>query len=92
MKKYSDLSKLKTPSIIDPNPVRSELANLFRYEKKFQMERMHDPAEVLFSLINALHTYTFGMTLRFPIEDTCLPTCISHSHFWINLLEQTVIL
>jgi hypothetical protein len=73
--------------------VRRELAELFKPENKFKMKAMDDPTEVLFAILNAFHSYVFDVkSLRFSIDRPCDPQCLSHSLFWINILEQIVIL
>lgn len=86
-------NKSTTENIIDPFNLRRELSELFKGDNKFRLNSMDDPAELLFAILNAFHSYIFDVkSLRFSIERPCDPQCLSHSYFWINLLEQTVII
>jgi hypothetical protein len=76
---------------VDPFYVRKELSELFSSENKFQLQKMDDPVEVLFVILNCFHSYVFDVkTLKFPIDRPCNPNCLSHEFFWLNILEQTV--
>jgi hypothetical protein len=80
-------------NIRDLNPVnlRREFADLFHGDNKFQLQKTDDPGEVIFAILNALHSYVFDVkSLKFILDRHCNPSCLSHEHFWPNIIEQTV--
>jgi hypothetical protein len=94
IKKYEDIVKNDIVNTsIDIFCIRRELAELFRAENKFQLQKMDDPVEALFAILNSLHSYVFAVkSLKFIIDRPCNPNCLSHECFWFNMLEQTVCL
>jgi hypothetical protein len=74
---------------INPSHLRAELADLFKEDKKFQLNSMDDPVEALFVILNAFHSYAINAgSLKYIIDKPCNPNCLSHELFWINILEQ----
>jgi hypothetical protein len=72
--------------------IRKELAEMYRAEEKFQIQKTDDPVEALFAILNCLHSFVFDVkTLKFVIDKPCNPNCLSHELFWLNMLEQTVL-
>jgi hypothetical protein len=74
---------------IDPFELRKEFGLLYKEEGKFQMNKMNDPVDLLFAILNAFHSYsTNAKSLKYVIDQPCNPPCLAHSLFWINVLEQ----
>ena len=87
MDKFSKVSEQNR--FIDPNPLRAELAHLFKEDKRFKLNSMDDPVEAFFVILNAFHAFAHdASSLKYIFEKPCNPVCLSHSLFWVNILEQ----
>jgi hypothetical protein len=76
---------------LNPANLRREFSDLFHGDGKFQLQKIDDPGEVIFAILNSLHAYVFDVkSLKFILDRPCNPSCLSHEHFYPSILEQIV--
>lgn len=77
--------------VLDPKEFRNELAEFYKAEQKFEIEKMDDPVELFYALLRALHNHSLNhFSMKSPTEKPCNPPCPSHKSFWINIVEQDI--
>ncbi len=85
---YQYMSEYNYNKSLDISVFRKSLAQLFYKDHKFQVGEMDDSAEVLVSVLKAIHNYNKSINLSKDDDSWCNPLCPSHNTFHISLLEQ----
>lgn len=88
MKTYQYFSEFNCNKTLDISAFRISLAHLFDKDNKFQVGQMDDSAEVLVSVLKAVHNYKKSINLSKEDDTLCNPVCPSHNTFYISLIEQ----
>lgn len=78
--------------VVDPRNFRKELAKFFETENRFKIQTNDDPIELLFFIINCLHSYSIkAFSLKNKSGIKCKPDCVAHKNIWLELVEEHVI-
>ena len=70
---------------IDINRFKQNLSTEFQNRRKFLVEQPDDPSELLFVIINAIHSYSIQFPLNEISDETCTEKCFSHKFIWLDL-------
>ena len=79
---YSEIEKKNN---IDITLLKQNLYNLFKNKKKFLKNCPDDPSELLFVILNGLHSSQLKIGLNETSDDLCNEKCLSHKYFWLDL-------
>ena len=63
----------------------SILSDLFQTHRKFLLDQPDDPSDLLFVLINSIHSYSLKFPLNEVSDENCLEKCFSHKFIWLDL-------
>ena len=63
----------------------SILSGLFQTHRKFLLDQPDDPSDLLFVLINSIHSYSLKFPLNEVSDENCLEKCFSHKFIWLDL-------
>ena len=64
---------------------RNNLFNLFQNHRKFILEQPDDPSDLLFALINSIHSFSINYPLNEISDGNCEEKCFSHKFLWLDL-------
>ena len=64
---------------------RNNLFNLFQNHRKFLLEQPDDPSDLLFALINSIHSFSINYPLNEISDGNCDEKCFSHKFLWLDL-------
>ena len=64
---------------------RNNLFNLFQNHRKFLLEQPDDPSDLLFVLINSIHSFSINYPLNEISDENCDEKCFSHKFLWLDL-------
>jgi len=78
-------TKQKPP--IDITKLRSSLAELFHARRKFSIDKIDDPIDLYFAIVNSLHSYYAHAKLSDIVDTNCFSNCFAHNHLWLDLLK-----
>ena len=70
---------------IDIHQFRGDLCKEFQNRRKFLIDQPDDPADLLFVIINAIHSYAIQFALNEISDETCTDKCFSHKFIWLDL-------
>ena len=70
---------------IDIHNFREYLSKQFQNCRKFLADQPDDPADLLFVIINAIHSYSIQFSLNEISDETCIEKCFSHKFIWLDL-------
>ena len=70
---------------IDIHLFRENLCKQFQNQRKFLTDQPDDPADLLFVIINAIHSYSIEFSLNEISDETCTEKCFSHKFIWLDL-------
>ena len=70
---------------IDIYKFREILSRQFQNHRKFLADQPDDPADLLFILINAIHSYSIQFSQNDISDETCTEKCFSHKFIWLDL-------
>ena len=71
--------------IIDIHQFRENLSKQFQNRRKFLADQPEDPSELLFVIINAIHSYSIQFPLNDISDEACTEKCFSHKFIWMDL-------
>ena len=71
--------------IINISKFRNVLSNLFQNYRKFLIGQPDDPVDLLFVLINAIHSFSIKYPLNEISDENCVEKCFSHKFIWLDL-------
>ena len=64
---------------------RNILSNLFQNHRKFLIDQPDDPVDLLFVLINSIHSFSIKFPLNEISDENCTEKCFSHKFIWLDL-------
>ena len=70
---------------IDIYQFRESLCKEFQNRRKFIIDQPDDPSELLFVIINAIHSCKIQFSLNEISDETCSDKCFSHKFIWLDL-------
>ena len=70
---------------IDIHNFRENLSKQFQNCRKFLADQPDDPSDLLFVIINAIHSYSIQFSLNEISDETCTEKCFSHKFIWLDL-------
>ena len=70
---------------IDIRQFRENLCKEFQNRRKFLPDQPDDPADLLFVIINAIHSSSIQFALNEISDETCTDKCFSHKFIWLDL-------
>ena len=57
----------------------------FQNHRKFLLEQPDDPSDLLFALINSIHSFSINYPLNEISDENCDEKCFSHKFLWLDL-------
>ena len=70
---------------IDIHKFRENLSKEFQNHRKFLLDQPDDPSDLLFSIINAIHSHSIQFSLNEISDENCKEKCFSHKFIWLDL-------
>ena len=70
---------------IDIHQFRENLSKQFQNHRKFLLDQPDDPADLLFIIINAIHSNSIQFSLNEISDENCTEKCFSHKFIWLDL-------
>ena len=82
---YEILIQMDKNKYINISNFRDNLSNLFQTHRKFLPGQPDDPSELLFVLINSIHSFSINYPLNEISDENCVEKCFSHKFIWLDL-------
>ena len=79
------LTQMDKTKYINIANFRNNLFNLFQNHRKFLLEQPDDPSDLLFALINSIHSFLINYPLNEISDGNCDEKCFSHKFLWLDL-------
>jgi len=79
------LIQIDKTKFINISNFRITLANLFQNHRKFLIDQPDDPVDLLFVLINSIHSASMKFPLNEITDENCTEKCFSHKFIWLDL-------
>ena len=79
------LIQISKNKYIDIHNFRENLSKQFQNCRKFLADQPDDPSDLLFIIINAIHSYSIEFSLNEISDETCTEKCFSHKFIWLDL-------
>ena len=79
------LIQMDKTKFINISNFRNTLANLFQNHRKFLIDQPDDPVDLLFILINSIHSASMKFPLNEITDENCTEKCFSHKFIWLDL-------
>ena len=70
---------------IDIHQFRENLSKQFQNRRKFLLDQPDDPTDLLFVIINAIHSNSIQFSLNEISDENCAEKCFSHKFIWLDL-------
>ena len=70
---------------IDIHQFRENLSKQFQNRRKFLLDQPDDPTDLLFVIINAIHSNSIQFSLNEISDENCSEKCFSHKFIWLDL-------
>ena len=70
---------------IDIYQFKQNLSKQFQNCRKFLIDQPDDPSELLFVIINSIHSYSIQFPLNDISDEACTEKCFSHKFIWLDL-------
>ena len=82
---YEILIQMDKNKYINISNFRDNLSNLFQTHRKFLPGQPDDPSDLLFVLINSIHSFSINYPLNEISDENCVEKCFSHKFIWLDL-------
>ena len=82
---YNIMVQMGKNKYIDIHQFREDLCKEFQNRRKFLIDQPDDPADLLFVIINAIHSCSIQFSLNEISDETCTDKCFSHKFIWLDL-------
>ena len=79
------LNQINKNKFINISNFRQSLSNLFQNHRKFLLGQTDDPADLLFVIINSIHSFNINFPLNEISDEACTEKCFSHKFLWLDL-------
>ena len=79
------LLQMGKEKFIDIYKFRENISKQFQNHRKFLADQPDDPADLLFIIINAIHSYSIQFSLNDISDENCTQKCFSHKFIWLDL-------
>ena len=70
---------------INIHQFKENLSKQFQNRRKFLLDQPDDPSELLFVIINAIHSNSIQFPLNDVSDENCTEKCFSHKFIWLDL-------
>ena len=82
---YEILIQMDKNKFINISNFRYNLSNLFQTHRKFLPGQPDEPSDLLFVLINSIHSFSINFPLNEISDENCIEKCFSHKFIWLDL-------
>jgi hypothetical protein len=79
------LNQMDKNKFINISNFRNDLFNLYQNHRKFLIGQPDDPSDLLFVLINSIHSLSINSPLNEISDENCTEKCFSHKFLWLDL-------
>ena len=79
------LNQMDKNEYINISNFRFILSDLFQNHRKFLIDQPDDPSDLLFALINSIHSFNINIPLNEISDENCIEKCFSHKFIWLDL-------